>query len=212
MIGSLRGTLLHRLGDTEVLVEVAGVGYRVTVSPSTVVQVGEPDDEVFLHVHHHLREDHQALYGFLTRAERDCFEALLGAHGVGPALAMAILSVHGPEELSRVLIEEDLAALCLVPGVGKKTAARLLVELRARLDLDSLQTVGAGVGSGNGHGGGLGVATSPRAVVRQALAELGYGPDEVRLALDALPDGADEPGADEAELLRTALQRLATGR
>ncbi len=78
MIGSLRGTLLDRSGDGEVLVEVQGIGYRVTVSPATVVQLGEVGTDVFLHVHHHIREDAQPLYGFQTRDERVCFEALLG--------------------------------------------------------------------------------------------------------------------------------------
>ncbi|OWY59205.1 hypothetical protein B7486_75835, partial [cyanobacterium TDX16] len=124
VIGSLRGTLLDRSGVGEVLVEVGGVGYRVTVAPTTAATVAEVGDEVFLHVHHHIREDDQALYGFVSREERICFEALLGAHGVGPTLALAILSVHDPVALRRLLAEEDLAALCLVPGVGKKTAAR----------------------------------------------------------------------------------------
>ena len=138
MIGSLRGTLLERNQLNEVLVEVVGVGYRVTVSPATVVELGEPDDEVFLYIHHHRREDAETLYGFPTRDERVCFEALLGAHGVGPALALAILSVHAPGALRQVLAEDDLSALCLVPGVGKKTAARLLVELKSRLDIPEL--------------------------------------------------------------------------
>jgi Holliday junction DNA helicase RuvA len=227
MIGSLRGTVLDRTPRGEVLVEVAGVGYRVTVPATALGPLSSVGAEVFLHVHHHIREDQQTLYGFLQRSERDCFEALLGAHGVGPALALAILSVHGPRELSRVLVEEDVAALCLVPGVGRKTAARLLVELKARLDIGSLEVVGAGASGGganangsgfNGHhagGNGHGsttFVTSPRAVVRQALAELGYGPDEVRVALDGLegPDG--EGPAAESELLRAALQRLAPGR
>ena len=85
MIGSLRGTLLDRWGDGELLIEVAGVGYRVTVTPTTVVEVGELGAEVFVHIHHHLRDDAQVLYGFRTRAERECFESLLAAHGVGPA-------------------------------------------------------------------------------------------------------------------------------
>jgi Holliday junction DNA helicase RuvA len=223
MIGSLRGTVIDRSPKGEVLVEVAGVGYRVTVPSTTLGPLSALGSEVFLHVHHHIREDQQTLYGFLQRSERDCFEALLGAHGVGPALALAILSVHGPSELSRLLMEEDVAALCLVPGVGRKTAARLLVELKSRLDIGSLEVVGAAIGNGhagtNGHGSGhsgmAAAATSPRAVVRQALGELGYGPDEVRMALDGL-DGLDEPTgagpADEAALLRAALQRLAPGR
>jgi Holliday junction DNA helicase RuvA len=83
MIGSLRGTLIDRWGDGEVLIEVAGVGYRVTVTPTTFVELGEPGADVFVHIHHQQREDAQILYGFGTRAERDSFEVLLGTHGVG---------------------------------------------------------------------------------------------------------------------------------
>jgi Holliday junction DNA helicase RuvA len=205
MIGSLRGSLLDRLGDTEVLLEVAGVGYRVTVSPATVVQLGEPGDEVFVHIHHHLREDSQILYGFLTADERRCFEALLGAHGVGPGLAMAILSVHDPVALSRVLIDDDIGALCLVPGVGKKTAARLLIELKSRLDLDGLASPSASPTTVRVTTGGT-AAPSPLADVREALANLGYGPDEVSGALRDLAPDDDAPA-----LLKQALQRLAVG-
>ena len=154
MIGSLRGTLGDRSGTGEVLVEVAGVGYRVTVTPTTVVELGDPGAEVFVHIHHHIREDAQTLYGFLTREERDGFEALLGAHGVGPALALAILSVHGPDALALVVAEDDVDALCLVPGVGKKTAARLLIELKSRLRVPVLEagsTAPAGVATGGGR-------------------------------------------------------------
>lgn len=206
MIGSLRGTLLDRTATGEVLIEVAGVGYRVTVSATTAVTLGEPGDEVFLHIHHHIREDAQTLYGFVTREERACFEALLGAHGVGPSLALAILSVHDPSGLARVLADDDLAALCLVPGVGKKTAARLLVELKSRLDvplLDAASSVGTSAGGG---GNGTASGRSARADVRDALANLGYGPDEVSSVLRELPDDG-EP----SELLRVALQRLAVG-
>ncbi len=102
MIGSLRGTLLDRSLDGEVLVEVAGRRLPGHASrPTTAAAVGEVGDEVFLWIHHHVREDAQTLYGFATRDERVCFEALLGAHGVGPALALAILSVHGPDALRR---------------------------------------------------------------------------------------------------------------
>ncbi len=206
MIGSLRGTLLDRMATGEVLIEVGGVGYRVTVSATTAVTLGDPGEEVFLHIHHHIREDAQTLYGFVTRDERACFEALLGAHGVGPSLALAILSVHDPAGLARVLADDDLAALCLVPGVGKKTAARLLVELKSRLDVPELSVtagdpVPATVAAGNG-----GRSRSARADVRDALANLGYGPDEVTTVLRELPDDGDP-----SELLRVALQRLAVG-
>ena len=117
---------------------MAGVGYRVIVSPTTAVSLGEVGEEVFCWVHHHQREDAVTLYGFATKDERLCFEALLGAHGVGPALALAILSIHSPMALARILAEDDLGALCLVPGVGKKTAARLLLDLKSRLSIPDL--------------------------------------------------------------------------
>ena len=198
MIGSLRGTLLDRgVGGSEVLVEVAGVGYRVTVSPATAVAVGEVGDEVFLHIHHHIREDAQTLYGFPTREERLCFEALLSAHGVGPALALAILSVHDPIGLQRVLADDDLDALCLVPGVGRKTATRLLMELKSRLDLGDLDLTRI-------EGGEASPGASSRKDVHDALEGLGYGPDEIREVLHDLP-----AEGDSALLLRVALQRLA---
>jgi Holliday junction DNA helicase RuvA len=197
VIGSLRGTLLDRSLRGELLVEVGGVGYRVTVTPSAALTLGDVGSEVFVWVHHHQREDAQVLYGFATADERACFEVLIGTHGVGPALALAILSVHQPLALRQAVARDDLAALCLVPGVGRKTAARLLIELKARLELPDvdLATVEAVVGAG---------APSPLADVRDALAELGYGPDEVRGALADLP-----PRGDSGELLREALQRLA---
>jgi Holliday junction DNA helicase RuvA len=201
VIGSLRGTLLDR-GASDVTVEVGGVGYRITVSPTTVVALGDVGDEVFCWIHHHQREDAVTLYGFGTKDERTCFEALLGAHGVGPALALAILSVHSPVVLARILAEDDLGALCLVPGVGKKTAARLLIDLKSRLSIPDLGD--APVASGSPPAG---VVSSARADVRDALAGLGYTDAEVREVMADLPDDGDA-GA----LLRDALQRLATAR
>ena len=201
MIGSLRGSLLDRAGDGEVIIEVAGMGYRITMMPAAIPLLGELGAEVFVWVHHHIREDAQTLYGFTDRDERVAFEALIGAHGVGPALALAILSVHEPVALARVLAEDDVAALCLVPGVGKKTAARLMVELKNRLDVlpaIDLTTVG-----GSGPSGSDG-DTASMADVRDALTGLGYGADEIHQALRDLP--AD---ADSSALLRQALQRLA---
>jgi len=208
MIGSLRGRLVDR-SEGEVLVEVAGVGYRVTAAPTTVVALGEPGDEVFVWTHHHVREDAETLYGFASRDERLTFEALIGAHGVGPALALAILSVHSPPGLARILLDDDIAALCLVPGVGKKTAARLLIELKSRLDIPEAAVAAAVSGRSNGDGAGpaASVVPSARADVRAALDGLGYTADEIRSATVDLPDDG-EP----AELLRAALARLAGGR
>lgn len=204
MIGSLRGTLLSRTITGEILVEVGGIGYRVQAGPATAARLGDMDGEVFVWVHHHIREDSQTLYGFAAQSERDAFEALLGAHGVGPALALAILSVHPPAKLVRVLAEDDVAALCLVPGVGKKTAARLLIELKSRLDVPLGDGIPAGPdGQPNQGSGGV---VSSRADVRDALAGLGYAPEEIAEATRDLPEG--EPGA----LLKEALKRLARSR
>lgn len=201
MIGSLRGPLLHR-GAAEVTVEVGGVGYRVLVSPTTAVSLGDVGEEVFCWVHHHQREEAVTLYGFVTLDERTSFEALLGAHGVGPALALAILSIHSPVALARILAEDDLGALCLVPGVGKKTAARLLLDLKSRLSIPDLgEPVAASSGSGATG------SASVRADVRDALAGLGYTDAEVREVMaDLLDDG------DAGALLRDALQRLGAAR
>jgi Holliday junction DNA helicase RuvA len=202
VIGWLRGTLLDR-GADEVTVDVGGVGYRVTVSPTTAVSLGDVGSEVSCWVHHHQREDAVTLYGFATKDERACFEALLGAHGVGPALALAILSIHTPPALARILAEDDLGALCLVPGVGKKTAARLLIDLKSRLSIPDLG--GAPVLPGSpvpaGHG------EEVRADVRDALAGLGYREPEIREVMADLP-----PDGDAGTLLRDALQRLAAAR
>lgn len=202
MIGSLRGILLDRSPDGELLVEVAGVGYRVSVTPSTSVTIGELDHEVFVHVHHSVREDSETLYGFGSLDERRVFEALITAHGVGPALGLAIMSVHGPDALRRAVADDDVAALCLVPGVGKKTAARLLIELKSKLDVPEPDVIvlADGTQAGGGAGG------DARADVRSALEGLGYGPDEIRGVLADLPTDGD-PG----ELLRDALRRLASG-
>ena len=198
MIGSLRGVLLDRSPTGEVLVEVGGVGYRATVAPTTLAAMGELGSQVFLHVHTHVREDALILYGFATLDERRCFEALIGAHGVGPALALAILSVHSPSALRRALLSDDVDALTLVPGVGKKTAARLLVELKSRLDVPEVELVPVGA---------LGTpAEAARAEVRAALAGLGYAPDEIRSVVIDLGEGPVE------DMLRSALKQLAVAR
>ena len=202
MIGSLRGTVLDRSGAGQVLLEVSGVGYRVQVLPSASATL-EPGRDALLWIHHHIREDAQALYGFADAQGRDTFEALIGAHGVGPALALAILATHPPAVLARILAEDDLTALCEVPGVGRKTAQRLLVELKSRLTLPVVELVEAGAG-GPGARPLETDGASALADVRAALANLGYGSDEVRRATADLPtDG------EAGDLLRLALRSLA---
>jgi len=200
MIGSLRGELLDRSPDgSELLLEVGGVGYRVVVSPSASARAGHIGAEAFVHVHHQQREDAQILYGFSTIEERRVFEAVISAHGVGPSLGMAILSVHGPAELKTVIATEDIDALCAVPGVGKKTATRMLVELKSKLDLPELDLASLDRD--------IPEADLPAHLeVRQALESLGYGGDEVRDVLKRLPDDGDP-----ALLTRDALRLIAEG-
>ena len=198
MIGSLRGTVLERSPTGEALLEVGGVGYRVLV-PLGALPALEPGGLVFLFTHHHVRDDAIVLYGFPSREERDTFEVLLAAAGVGPTLALKILSVHGPLALQRAVADQDLDALTLVPGVGKRTAERLLVELRARLDVPVPSSFGDVVDADG--------RPPTRAQVREALTGLGYGPEEVRETLTRLP----EAGSVE-DLLREALRLLVVAR
>ena len=197
MIGSLRGSVLERTDDATALVEVGGVGYLVAVTPRTLAEL-EPGSSCFLYVHHHIREDAQTLFGFLHRDERTTFQVLIGTHGIGPALALAILGTHSPSVLVDIVATSDLNALTLVPGVGKKTAERLLVELRNRLSLPMLDPVPAGGGSGSSTAVGD---------VREALVGLGYGQEEIREALRELSSTADA-----STLLREALKMLGAKR
>jgi Holliday junction DNA helicase RuvA len=206
MIGLLRGPVVLRTGECEVIVDVAGVGYRVTVTPSAAATLvaGGAEQEATLFVHTHVREDAIVLYGFVHDDERRCFEVLLGSHGVGPALALAIMAMLSPAALSTAVLEDDLDTLCTVPGVGRKTAARLLIELKSRLDLPDLSLDPASAVLAGGDPLARASRTS-RAEARAALSELGYGPDEIRGALDGL---RDDVGVEE--MLRLALRELAS--
>ena len=195
MIGSIRGTVLERTTTGEVLVEVGGVGYRASVPSGTLAKLA-PGEPAFLFTHLHVREDAMVLFGFLTRDERDTFEALLVASGVGPKLALAILGVHSPSALRRVLMHDDLDSLVLVPGVGKRTAQRLLVDLKAKL---SMPDVDLGESTG---------PTSGRADVREALTGLGYSTEEVREVLASI----DDEDAPVEVMLREALRQLRPSR
>lgn len=195
MIGSLRGTVLERSADGHVLLEVSGVGYVVHVAPRTLAEL-EPTSTAFVHVHHHIREGDQTLYGFLTRDERATFQDLIGAHGVGPALAMAILATHPPATLVDLVANGDVAALTMVPGVGKKTAERLLVELKGRLALPTLEATGDS-----------GVLSD----LREALIGLGYAESEIREVIRDIPDDLRTSRSTE-DMLRHSLSQLGARR
>jgi Holliday junction DNA helicase RuvA len=199
MIGSLRGQVIERSAAAsqavEVLIEVGGVGYLVTVTPSNAAAL-PVGSEAFVHVHHHVRDDVETLYGFSSRDERTVFGQLIATHGVGPSIAIAILATHSPRALQQIVASADLAALTMVPGIGKKTAERLVIELKSRLDLD----IGDVPSDLIIDGGAL-------TDVRSALTNLGYGSEEIRAALADL-----DTAGDAATLLRQALATLGAGR
>ena len=195
MIGSLRGVVIERFAPATVLLEVAGVGYLCTVTSSTFAEL-EPSVETFLHVHHHIREDAQTLFGFTTRIERDTFHVLLATHGIGPSMALAILSTYSPTALVSVVASGDVPALTVVPGVGKKTAERLMVELKSRLDLTD-----------SGLGQTTDTVQSAAADVREALTALGYGAEEIRETMRQLT-----AASDSESMLRDALAVLGARR
>jgi Holliday junction DNA helicase RuvA len=195
MIGQLRGRLTDKRPN-QVLVDVGGVGYLVQVPLSTYAALGELHTEVTLLIHTHVREDALSLYGFLSSREKHFFEMLLSASGVGPSLALKILSGMSVEELVPAIRGGDLARLTKIPGVGRKTAERIVVELKDKLDAVTVEVERP-------------AATSPAGIeadVVSALINLGY---EARAAESAVAEARRENGAGNFEkLLRGSLQSL----
>lgn len=193
MIGSLRGKLAEKRPN-QVLLEVGGVGYLVHIPLSTFAGLGAPGEESALLIHTHVREDQLALYGFLTARERHCFELLLSASGVGPALALKILSGMGVDDLVPAIRKGDLAQLVRIPGVGRKTAERMVVELRDKLAAVDVPPEGQ-------------PATRPQVEsdVASALVNLGYDERAVERAIEK---SRGTGAADFERLLRDSLHIL----
>ena len=195
MIGQLRGRLAEKRPH-QVLVDVGGVGYVVQVPLSTYATLGELHTEVTLLIHTHVREDALALYGFVSSREKHFFEMLLSASGVGPTLALKILSGMSVEELVPAIRGSDLARLTRIPGVGRKTAERMVVELKDKLETVTAETEKP-------------AASSPAGIeadVVSALVNLGY---DGRAAETAVGEAKREAGvANFEKLLRGALQAL----
>jgi Holliday junction DNA helicase RuvA len=187
MIARLRGTAVARDAGGVVL-EVGGVGYRLHATPAAVGKA-EEGREVVLETHLHVREDALQLYGFADAGERELFELLLAVSGVGPKVALAIVSGYSPSELRRAIVREDAALFQTIPGIGKKTAQRVVLELREKIA--PLAAVEAPhLGAGDGH-----------VVARDALVELGYSATEAEQRL------ADtDPDLPPAERVRQALR------
>jgi Holliday junction DNA helicase RuvA len=198
LIAHLRGRVLRK-SPQEVIVDVAGVGYRVNIPVSTFYRLGEEGTEVSLRVHTHVREDALALFGFLTAHEQDLFERLIQVAGVGPKLAVNILSGIEAVDLAAALRGSDIARLTRVPGVGKKTAERLIVELKDKMPPAPPAASEAETGA----------VSTPKEDLLSALAHLGYSRAEAERGVDrALRE--DGTGRFE-DLLRRALQTVSGG-
>ncbi len=195
MIGHLRGTIAEKRPN-RILVDVNGVGYAVQVPLSTYVELGPLRSEVSLLVHTHVREDALTLYGFLTAKEKSLFEQLLKVTGIGPNLAITLLSGLAVDELVPAIRRNDLARLTAIPGIGRKTAERIVVELRDKLAHLEAETAAAPAAHGD----------SFEADVASALLNLGYPQAAVDKAVSEAAREADEKSFDA--VLREALQRL----
>jgi Holliday junction DNA helicase RuvA len=193
MIGSLRGTLIEKRPN-QVLLEVGGVGYVVQIPLSTFTSLAALHSESTLLIHTHVREDQFSLYGFLTAREKHCFELLISASGVGPSLALKILSGMSLDELIPAIRKGDLAQLVRIPGVGRKTAERMVVELRDKLGAVDVPEAGKPA-----------TRSQLESDVASALVNLGY--DE-RTVENAIAKSRATVGNDFESLLRASLQVL----
>ncbi|HEY5655473.1 MAG TPA: Holliday junction branch migration protein RuvA [Woeseiaceae bacterium] len=195
MIGSLRGKVLHKQAP-QVVIECAGVGYEVEMPLPTFFELPPIGDEVFLFTHMVVREDAQNLYGFASEDERQLFRSLLRISGVGARMGLAILSAMSAGEFQRCVEQEDAAMLVKVPGVGKKTAERLIIEMRDRINRDALATRRTAP-----------VSSTPdaRSEAFNALLTLGYKATEVNRLLSQL----DTKTLTAEDLIRQALKRAA---
>lgn len=194
MIAQLTGRLIEKKPD-RVLIDVQGVGYQVQIPLSTFQELGGPDSPVQLRIHTHVREDALQLYGFLTAQEKELFEHLISVSGVGPRLALTLLSGLQCQEVIASIQNRDIARLTSIPGIGKKTAERLVLELRDKVEKILLTAT----------------VVSPAAALQEdavsALVNLGYARHIAEKAVNAaLGDNADPPGVEA--LLRSALRRL----
>lgn len=196
MIASLSGVLEY-IGADGAVIDVSGVGYHVNMPTSALAALPGCGRTVRVLTYLAVREDAMTLYGFSTAEERDIFAILLGVSGIGPKGALAALSVCSPDQLRAALATEDLDTLTMIPGIGRKTAARMVLELREKLALPALDVVP----------GGNGAARATFVEVKGALLSLGYSTAEARGALDALP--ADATTASTEDVLKLALKELA---
>ena len=192
MIGSLRGRIAHKQ-PPQIILECGGVGYEIETPMSTFLELPETGTEIFLHTHLVVREDSQTLYGFSSEQEKSLFRSLLRISGVGARMGLAILSGMSVNDFQRCVEYEDSARLVKIPGVGKKTAERLIIEMRDRIDVTSADLT-AGTSAAR---------SDPRNEAFDALLSLGYRANEINRLLAKL-DVANKSAED---IIRLALRQ-----
>ncbi|MFT6092952.1 MAG: Holliday junction DNA helicase RuvA [Pseudohongiellaceae bacterium] len=199
MIGQLRGKLLAK-NPPEVLLEVGGVGYEVQVPMSTLYELPDVGREVLLHTHFVVREDAQLLYGFHDLKSKSMFRSLIKVNGVGPKMALGILSGMQADEFVQTVRSNDVSAMIKMPGIGKKTAERLIIEMRDRLD-EWGDTSGAVTG-------GILLTSSVSRDAETALISLGYKPPQAARSIAVVMK--EHPEIEDSEaLIRLALKSMA---
>lgn len=191
MIGRLRGTYVGRRSDT-VIVDVMGVGYEVSVTTRTISDLPGLGEEIVLHTHLHVREDAMTLFGFASDRDQELFRILLSGSGIGPKVALAMLSAMSADELHTIIVGEDIDGLCIVPGIGKRSAQKIVLELKPKLS--GLAVTGLPSGPG-------------RQQVRDALEGLGYATAEIGSVMEDV-----DVSLSVAEQIRSALQALGAQR
>lgn len=197
MIALLTGRIVEKTA-THAVIDVGGVGYELAFSTSSLTALPAEGDTVTVHTHLHVREDELSLFGFENRDEKELFAKLITVSGVGPKVALAALSSFAPADLASAVVAEDIAILSSIPGVGKKTAQRIVLDLKDKLDALGLGPSAVAVG---------GVAKGAAAEVRDALLGMGFSSAEIATAMK----GFDGDGADTQAQLKHALKRLGGG-
>lgn len=197
MIGRITGTLVEKT-PPELVVDVAGIGYELNASMTTIYELPAMGEQVLLYTHLLVKEDSHSLYGFIDKEERSVFRILIKVNGIGPKMALAILSSMSPEELIQFVQASDVTALTRIPGVGKKTAERLIIELRDKLGQASKSDLFTSPKVLKQ------VLADPRQEAESALIALGYKPQEAAKAISAIPMSS----ASSEDVIRAALKNM----
>jgi Holliday junction DNA helicase RuvA len=210
MIAFLAGTVAHKSTD-RIYLDVGGVGYELLTSTRTLSGLPPRGEEVLIYTHLHVRENEVSLFGFASEEEKASFQALIDVSGVGPKVALAVLSTLEPRMLAAAVASDDYALLSSVPGIGKKTAQRLALDLKGKmksflLNAEAAQTASALTGDQSSAAGSSNAASSPFAEAQAALFSMGFTPAEISEAFK----GADS-NADSESLLKHALANLGGG-